>query len=425
MSKGLALCMASPLNNIYFPYGIFTNSTRKTLRPGHIWIYKDGTIVRGSASSTSSSSYSLWENNPERSLVPVVDIPDSDFETVDGPVGTEMDIEEDPSEPTTEMDTTEWIENVLRDETTEEPSSGPTSGIPVSPTSFYEGSTSGLPVSSPIAETTGKMLGPHSPDHEAEAMPESSSHEQTNTASHEIIGNFMTKMTELLEATLANRRGERAQSTSNNEALERFLRFRPPEFHGEVEQEAEGELFLEQLNDIYDTLQYEPEGYGRALAPLSTTSFAATVEAATRTEIADQMAKLRTVAINASFHPHKRPGQGCWRPQYPKNPRNSNQIGNGNRQHPMIRNPCPSCTYCGREGHMAETCYRNVFSLWKGKILCETVPCNTTNNLRDAQRSGTATKYSRGVSRPKQSAAGQSEGLHPRWATREYRNRSS
>ncbi|KAI5648479.1 hypothetical protein M9H77_34484 [Catharanthus roseus] len=69
------------------------------------------------------------------------------------------------------------------------------------------------------------LIGPHSPDHETEAMPESSSHRQTNTASHEIIGNFMTKMTELLEATLANRRGERAQSTSNDEALERFLRF--------------------------------------------------------------------------------------------------------------------------------------------------------------------------------------------------------
>ncbi|KAI5667835.1 hypothetical protein M9H77_17688 [Catharanthus roseus] len=70
-----------------------------------------------------------------------------------------------------------------------------------------------------------KMSGPHSPGHETEAMPKSSSHRQTNAASHEIIGNFMTKMTELLEATLTNRRGERAQNTSNDEALERFLRF--------------------------------------------------------------------------------------------------------------------------------------------------------------------------------------------------------
>ncbi|KAI5671273.1 hypothetical protein M9H77_11637 [Catharanthus roseus] len=67
------------------------------------------------------------------------------------------------------------------------------------------------------------LIGPHSPDHKTEAMPESSSHRQTNITSDEIIGNFMTKMTELLEATLANRRGERPQNSSNDEALERFL----------------------------------------------------------------------------------------------------------------------------------------------------------------------------------------------------------
>ncbi|KAI5649361.1 hypothetical protein M9H77_35366 [Catharanthus roseus] len=292
----------------------------------HRWIYQDETIVRGSAGLTPSSSYSIREIDPERLLVLVVDIPDSDSET------------EDPSEPTSEMDTTEWIENVLRNETTEEPSLGPTSGILVSPTGFYEGSTFGLPVFSPIAETVGShfpasylsleqriqaaenqiaalqaelartnrhfhlfrqarqfetaranrlvaevaqirgtpkvhqrvgrqmrprprprlvgetlvdvslyrvrtLIGPHSLDHETEAMPKSSSYGQTNIANHEIIGNFMTKLTELLEATLANQRGERAQSTSNDEALERFLRFRTLEFHGEVEQEAKAELF--------------------------------------------------------------------------------------------------------------------------------------------------------------------------------------
>ncbi|KAI5663623.1 hypothetical protein M9H77_22946 [Catharanthus roseus] len=82
-------------------------------------------------------------------------------------------------------------------------------------------------------------------DHENEAMPESSSHGPTSTASHEIIGNLMTKMTELLEATLANQRGERTHNSSNDEALEQFLRFQPPKFHGKVEQEAKAELFLE------------------------------------------------------------------------------------------------------------------------------------------------------------------------------------
>ncbi|KAI5677206.1 hypothetical protein M9H77_08156 [Catharanthus roseus] len=114
------------------------------------------------------------------------------------------------------------------------------------------------PIMGKIGERVGKREpGPHSLGHKTEAILESSSHGQTNAASHEIIGNFMTKMTELLEATLANRRGERAQNTSNDKALERFLRFWPSEFHGEVEQEAKAELFLEQLNDIDDTLQYE------------------------------------------------------------------------------------------------------------------------------------------------------------------------
>ncbi|KAI5678666.1 hypothetical protein M9H77_09616 [Catharanthus roseus] len=88
------------------------------------------------------------------------------------------------------------------------------------------------------------------------------------------------------------------------------------------------------------------------LAPLPPTSFA------TRTEIVDQMTNQRTVTLNTSFRPHKRSGQGRWKPQYLKKPQNSNQMGNGNRQNPMIRNPRPSCTYCGREGHTAETCYK-------------------------------------------------------------------
>lgn len=52
----------------------------------------------------------------------MVDILDSDSKTVNGPGSTEMDIEEDISEPIIEMDTTEWIENVLRDETIEDES---------------------------------------------------------------------------------------------------------------------------------------------------------------------------------------------------------------------------------------------------------------------------------------------------------------
>ncbi|KAI5663144.1 hypothetical protein M9H77_22467 [Catharanthus roseus] len=161
------------------------------------------------------------------------------------------------------------------------------------------------------------------------------------------------------------------------------------------------ELFLEQLNDIYETLQYEgarrvtfaafrsrgavkdwwlrisearvlrnqlwmweefQEEFKQeyipyteehktrqfvkglrvdlqhALAPLPPTSFAATVEAATRIEIADQMAKQRTVAMNTSFYSHKQPGQRRWRPQYLKKPRNR------------------MCFLCGKIGHFAKQC---------------------------------------------------------------------
>ncbi|KAI5671179.1 hypothetical protein M9H77_11543 [Catharanthus roseus] len=56
---------------------------------------------------------------------------------------------------------------------------------------------------------------------------------------------------------MATRRNERVPVTGADEALERFLKFRPPEFYGDVEQEIKAELFLEQLNDIYYTLKYE------------------------------------------------------------------------------------------------------------------------------------------------------------------------
>ncbi|KAI5648700.1 hypothetical protein M9H77_34705 [Catharanthus roseus] len=169
---------------------------------------------------------------------------------------------------------------------------------------------------------------------------------------HKVIENFMIKMTELLETSMATRRNERVPVTGADEALERFLKFRPPEFYGDVEQEIKSELFLEQLNDIYDTLKYEDalrvtfaafklRGMAkdwlakyclrlidtdenktrqfvkglrvelqRALAPLPPMGFAAAVEAATRTEMADQAVIRRKTAIGSATAPYKRPGQG-------------------------------------------------------------------------------------------------------------------
>ncbi|KAI5668703.1 hypothetical protein M9H77_18556 [Catharanthus roseus] len=52
-------------------------------------------------------------------------------------------------------------------------------------------------------------------------------------ATHKVIENFMIKMTEFFDP------------------------WSSMELHGEVEQEIKAELFLGQLNDIYDTLKYE------------------------------------------------------------------------------------------------------------------------------------------------------------------------
>ncbi|KAI5667077.1 hypothetical protein M9H77_16930 [Catharanthus roseus] len=73
-----------------------------------------------------------------------------------------------------------------------------------------------VPYPAAVNLAEGKMSRPHSPSHENKAMSENSHHGPTDTArevshyseptNHEIIGNFMTKMTELLEAILANGR---------------------------------------------------------------------------------------------------------------------------------------------------------------------------------------------------------------------------
>ncbi|KAI5677489.1 hypothetical protein M9H77_08439 [Catharanthus roseus] len=111
------------------------------------------------------------------------------------------------------------------------------------------------------------MSGSQSPNHANEAMSESSQNIQSELmkeatpppeqATHKVIENFMIKMTELLETSMATRRNERVPATGMDEALERFLKFRAPQFYGDVEQEIKAELFLEKLNDIYDTFKYE------------------------------------------------------------------------------------------------------------------------------------------------------------------------
>ncbi|KAI5661775.1 hypothetical protein M9H77_21098 [Catharanthus roseus] len=245
------------------------------------------------------------------------------------------------------------------------------------------------------------MSDSQSPNHADEAVSESSQNRQSEPmrevtprpkqATHKVIENFMIKMTELLETSMSTRRNERVPATGVDEALERFLKFRPPEFYGNIEQEIKAELFLEQLNDIYDTLKYEDEwqrigglelpklghlrpnhGPGtifkknskkntylvgfvnnermntdenktrrfvkglrvelqRALAPLPPMGFAAVVEAATGIEMADQARSRGEQRTGNEGLPTLTPG-------------GSHRV----------------CTYCGRSGHVAEMCYRKL-----------------------------------------------------------------
>ncbi|KAI5682359.1 hypothetical protein M9H77_03587 [Catharanthus roseus] len=184
------------------------------------------------------------------------------------------------------------------------------------------------------------MTGSRSSNHADEAMSESSQNRQSEPirevtprpeqATHKVMENFMIKMTKLLEASMATKRDERVPATGVDEALEGFLKFRPPEFYGEVEQEIKVELILEQLNDIYDTFKYEDTM--RALDPLPPIGFAAAVEAAIRTKKADQAVIQRKAATGSAATPYKCPGQGLWKPRDPKRPYGKLRTGNGGRQ---------------------------------------------------------------------------------------------
>ncbi|KAI5653654.1 hypothetical protein M9H77_30841 [Catharanthus roseus] len=69
----------------------------------------------------------------------------------------------------------------------------------------------------------------------------------------------------------------------------------------------------------------------RALAPLPPMGFAAAIEAATRTEMADQAVIQGKTAIGLAATPYKRPGQGLWKPRDFKRSRGEQRTENGDR----------------------------------------------------------------------------------------------
>ncbi|KAI5659749.1 hypothetical protein M9H77_28542 [Catharanthus roseus] len=270
--------------------------------PSHRWTYREGTLVDGPSRTTSSllSSYSLKEIVPKREPIPVIDL--SDDESVEEPetapvtsgIGLGTSIEEDLIEPTSDSKMMPELEGVA-------------------------------PADAEVLELLvfRNMSGSQSPNHADEAVSESSQNRQSEPireatprpeqATHKVIENFMTKMTELLETLMATRRNERVPATGAHEALERFLKFRPPEFYGEVEQEIKAELFLEQLNDIYDTFKYED-----ALR-LTFAAFGLRGMANDWWLRASEARTLRTnhrkTAIGSAATPYKRPRQGPGKPR--------------------------------------------------------------------------------------------------------------
>ncbi|KAI5649933.1 hypothetical protein M9H77_35938 [Catharanthus roseus] len=197
------------------------------------------------------------------------------------------------------------------------------------------------------------MSGSQSPNHANEVVSESSQNRQSEPireatpcpeqATHKVIENFMIKMIELLETSMATRRNERVSATVVDEALERFLKFRPPGFYGEVEQEIKYTAKFNRLTKYYLRLIDSDENktqqfvkglrveLQRALALLPPMGFAAAVEAATQIEMVDQAVIQRKTAIGLAATPYKRPGQGPWKPRDFKRSRGGQRTGNEGR----------------------------------------------------------------------------------------------
>ncbi|KAI5662756.1 hypothetical protein M9H77_22079 [Catharanthus roseus] len=194
-----------------------------------------GTLVDEPSRTTSSSlsSYSLREIVPERKPILVIDI--SDDESVEGPemtpvapgIGLGISIEEDPTLPSLlrggvmEHDICGyclWREQRVEAagqqivELREEISRVDT---------LFCTARQAHRQATARAVMLEAELGSQSPNHADEAVLESSRNRQSEP---------MREMTELLETSMATRRNERVPATGANEALERFLKFRPPEF---------------------------------------------------------------------------------------------------------------------------------------------------------------------------------------------------
>ncbi|KAI5681103.1 hypothetical protein M9H77_02330 [Catharanthus roseus] len=256
--------------------------------------------------SSLSSSYSLREIVPEREPIPVINL--SDDESVEGPemasvapgIGLGKSIEEDPSEPTSDSEMMPELEGVAPTDaegTTTFIAGG--SPLSVSPICGYclwreqrveascqqvvalrEG-ISRMDVLFYAARQAWRQEMARAAILERELAQTREAHAAREREILELnnerdcLRQFIAQYLGTTRDSVDRARDELGSrpgcfgsqcpqanrlwvvATGADEALEQFLKFRPPEFYGEVEQEIKVELFLEQLNDIYDTLKYE------------------------------------------------------------------------------------------------------------------------------------------------------------------------
>ncbi|KAI5668331.1 hypothetical protein M9H77_18184 [Catharanthus roseus] len=417
--------------------------------PSHRWIYQEGTLVGGPSRTTSLSSYSRREIVPERESISVIDL--SNSESVERPVasgiGLGASIEEDPSEPKSDVEMRveaasqqiaelrkeiSWMDALFytaRQARRQETARATMLEMELDQmweshaaqereimeliherdwlrrffAQFVTTTRDSIDRAHVELESRPGCFGSRSSNHADEAVSESSQNRQSELlreatpppeqVTHTVIENSIIKMTELLETSMATRRNERVLATGVDDVSERFLKFQPPEFYGE-------------LNDIYDTLKYKDavratfaafrlhgmakdwwlrasearalknqpwtwndfqEAFRKeyilrwwTLAPLPLMGFAAAVEAATRTEMANQAVIQRKATIGSAATPYKCPGEGPWKSRDSKRSRGEQMIENEDGRILTPGGVHKVCTYCGRGGRVAEICYRKL-----------------------------------------------------------------
>jgi hypothetical protein len=65
------------------------------------------------------------------------------------------------------------------------------------------------------------------------------------------MGQALGKMTDLLQQMMDHKTPQ-----GEDVALEHFLKFQPPTFYGAAEQDQQAEQWVEQMEDIFQTLLY-------------------------------------------------------------------------------------------------------------------------------------------------------------------------